>query len=141
VAQPREGLAAVGVFGVAAAVAGVDLPLGVQEEDREGQVVIEVEQVQVEVVDARQADADELVGDVVELLQTDNLPVKLPAGRSGVAADHDHQRLAGLARLGLALFEAEQPAVTAGLRPAPPALGQGRRVGQDEGPEGQEGGA
>jgi hypothetical protein len=89
VAQPFEGLAAVGVFAVAAAVAGVNLPLGVEEEHREGQVVVELEEVQIEVVDARQPDADEALGDVFDLLQTDNLPVKLTAGRSGLAAQHD----------------------------------------------------
>jgi hypothetical protein len=140
VAQPGERLAAVGVFAVAAAVAGVDLPLRIQEEDGEGQVVIELEEVQVEVIDAREPDADEALGDVFDLLQTDNLPVKLAAGRSRLAAQHHHQRLAALARLGLALFEAAQPAVAAALRPAPP-LGQGGRVGHDKQPEGQDGGA
>ena len=36
---------------------------------------------------------------------------------------------------------AAQPAVASSLRPAPAALSQGGRIGQDKGPEGQEGGA
>jgi hypothetical protein len=135
-------LAPVGVFAVPAAVAGVNLALGVQEEDRERQVVVELEQVQVEVIDAGQPDADELVGDVVDALQTDNLPVKFAAVRSGLAAQDHHERLAGPARLGLPLLQAEKPAVPGGLRtaePPPSSLSRQRGVGQDNQAEGQEG--
>src|SRR3712207_7624859 len=44
-------------------VAGVDLLVRAQEQDRERQVVVEGEQVQVQFVDARQPDADEPVGE------------------------------------------------------------------------------
>jgi hypothetical protein len=115
----------VGVDAVPAAVAGVHLPFGVQEEDRERQVVVELEQAQVQVIDAGQPDADEVVGDPLKALQTDNLPVKLPAVRSGHAAQDHHERLAGLPGPGLPLLQAGQPPVPRGLRiaePSPPSL-------------------
>jgi len=117
-------LAIIGTAGGAAAVAGVDLFLGIHEEDHERQVVVEVEQIQVQVVDARQADPDELVGDVFDVLQTDNLPVKFMASRSRLAADDDHERLAAFARQGFAFFEAKNPAMLACLKAAAPGLSQ-----------------
>jgi hypothetical protein len=139
IAEPGQGLAPVGVLGIAAAVAGVDLPLGAQEEGHEGQVVVELEEVQVEAVDARQADADELLSDTPEAFQTDNLPVKVVAGRSGDATQEDHNWSAGPACLVQALLQAAEPAVAGGilLLPAPrAALGQKGLAGQEGEPEG-----
>jgi hypothetical protein len=98
-------LAGVRVAGVASAVAGVDLPVGVEEEDHEGQVVVELEEAEVGVVDSGQPDTDELVGDVFDAVETDNLPVKLTTVRSGDAPHDHHDRLAGSSRLGLARVE------------------------------------
>jgi hypothetical protein len=64
VAQARQRLAAVGAGGVPAAVAGVDLLLGVQEEDHERDIVVELEEIQIFVIDARKPDADEPVGEI-----------------------------------------------------------------------------
>src|SRR5207248_8220964 len=106
---------------------------GVEEEDHEGQVVVELEQVQVFGVNAGQPDADEPVGEVFEAFQTDNLPVKLAAVRSGDAADDHHERLAGLQGLGPALLKTGEPAVTGGgllaaPRSTPARLGHARGI-------------
>jgi hypothetical protein len=90
VAEARQRLPPVGAGAVPAAVAGVDFPLRAQEEDHERQVVIEVEEVQVEVINARQPDADELLGDALEAFQTDNLPVEFAAGQSRLTAQDNH---------------------------------------------------
>jgi hypothetical protein len=83
----------------------------VQEEDHERKVVIELEQFQVDVVDAGQPDADKPIGEVFDARQTDNLPVKITAARSGHTPHDDHERLAGRSRLSLARAQAEQPSV------------------------------
>jgi hypothetical protein len=58
--------------------------------------VIEIEQVQIHAGDAHQTHPDKLIGDIADLVQTNNLLVKVPAVRSGLAAKNDHHRLAGL---------------------------------------------
>jgi hypothetical protein len=105
VVQPGQRLAFVGVLGIASAIAGVDFFLGVQEKDDERQVVIELEQVEIDRINAGDPNADEVIGDVVEVLQTDNLPVKVAAGDSRHAAQDHHERLAALPRQGLPLFQ------------------------------------
>jgi hypothetical protein len=120
VEEAVQGLAVVGVPGVAAAVAGIDFALGVEKEHDEGEVVVELKQIQVEIVDARQPNADELVGGVFDSLETDNLPVEIIAVNSRHAAQDRHERLARLFRLGLALGEAGDPPMPGGvLIPAP----------------------
>jgi hypothetical protein len=69
------------------------------------------EETQVEPFDARQPDAHELVSDVFDALKTDNLPVVLEAVNSRLAAQDDHERLARLPCLRLALGQAGEPAV------------------------------
>jgi hypothetical protein len=98
-------------MGVSAAVTGVYFPLGTQEKDHQCQVVIKLEQVEVDAVEARQPDANELIGEVLDAFETDNLPVKLATGDSRVAPQDDHERLAALAPLGLTLVETKNPAV------------------------------
>jgi hypothetical protein len=105
ITQTLQRLAAVSTLGVAPSVARVNLLLGVHKEDHERQVVIELKEVQVQRVDARQADADELLGKVFDALQTDNLPVKLSAVRSRHAPQDHQERLASLARQSLAFLE------------------------------------
>jgi hypothetical protein len=51
----------------------------------------------------------------LELLETDNLPVELTAVRSGLTPDDNHERFAGLARLGEAFIEGRQPSLIGGL--------------------------
>jgi hypothetical protein len=92
-------------------VPGVYFPLGAQKKNHQRQVVIELELVEVDAVEAREPDADELVGEVSDAFETDNLPVKLAARDSGIAPQDHHERLAVLPRLGLALLETENPAV------------------------------
>src|SRR5262249_44260371 len=93
----------------------VNFLVGIEEEHHEGEVVIELEEVQIEVVDARQADANELISQLFDLLQTDNLPVENVAIDSRHTAQDDHQGFAGLPRLCPALVEAEGPAVLEGI--------------------------
>jgi len=140
VAQALQGHAALGAGGVAAAVAGVDFLVGVQKEDHEGQVVIELEEAQVGEVDAREANADELFGLGLDLVETDNLPVKFMAVRSGDAAEDDHEGLAGAAGGVEASLVAGQPAVLgAGLAAAAAGLGGGQRRGEQAGQGGEQG--
>jgi hypothetical protein len=94
---------------VAAAVAPVNPLVRVQEEHHEGQIEVEFEQVQIRAVHARQANPYELVGEVFDAIETNNLLVEIPAVASGDAAEHQHDRFAGLAREPLALFVTGQP--------------------------------
>jgi hypothetical protein len=94
----------------------------IHEENHHGQVVIEFEQLEVGGVDAREPDTDELIGDVFDLLETDNLPVKLAAVNSRHAAHEDHHGLAGFLRQRLALGQGENPAVPGGVEFAPAAF-------------------
>ncbi|MSQ97159.1 MAG: hypothetical protein EXR98_21760 [Gemmataceae bacterium] len=97
--------------GIAAAESAVDFALGIQEKRRPGQVPVELEEVEIDPLDAQEADADELTGEIVDLLQTDNLPVKRVAIPSGVAAKHKHERLAGLLRQRFRGAQVGQPAL------------------------------
>ena len=110
VAEPFERLAIVGVFAIASPIAGVDLFVGRQEEDHEGQIVIELEEIQVGLIDAAQTHADELVGFGLYVLETDNLPVEFAAIPSRNAAKHDHDRHARLSRELASLLVIGQPA-------------------------------
>jgi hypothetical protein len=112
------------------------MPVGVEEEVHQGEVIVEVEQIEIQVVDTRQPDANELIGNIGQSFESDNLPVEDATGRSRHAADGDHERLAGPARLGLSGFEAGEPAVSAAHVAA--ALGE-RRTGESENREGSDG--
>ena len=90
-------------------------------------------------VNAGQPDADELVGRVLDALETDNLPVELAAVRSRHAPKDHHERLAAAVRLRLALLEAGDPPVPVRTGIAPFELGQQRRLGCGDGPESQNG--
>jgi len=115
VSQAFERLAVVRISAIAATVAGIDVFLGVEEKDHECKIIVEFKQIQIGIVDARQTHANEFVGHIFNLLETDNLPVKFAAVRSRDATDHYHNGLAALFRLRLALGEAGQPAVLAGI--------------------------
>jgi hypothetical protein len=105
----------------------------VDEEDHESQVVIEVEEVQIQRVNPREADANEFVCKVFDALETDNLPVKFPTVRSRDAPHDHHHRLARLLRLLLTLAQAENPAIAGGIHFRPsPALGKHGRIGQND---------
>ena len=105
IAKSRYGLAAVGTSRIPPAVSGVDLLFCVQKESHKGQVIVELEQVQVHPVDAGQPHADKLVGEVFDPFQTGHLPVEFLAIRSEDAAENDHERLAALARPCLCFLE------------------------------------
>ncbi len=96
VAEAFQRLAVVRIVGISATVAGVNLFLSVHEKDHERQVVVELEQIEIGVVNAREAHANKLIGDVFNLLKTDNLPVKYSAVKSRHATHDDHERLVGL---------------------------------------------
>jgi hypothetical protein len=81
-----------------------------------------------------------LVGKVLKAFQTDNLPVKLVARRSGHAAHDHHEGLAGLPGLGLSLFQAREPPVLDRRLLAPPkapGLSRHRGGGQHDDTENQ----
>ena len=63
-----------------------------------GKVVVEIENVEVDSGNANDAHPDKMLGDIPNLLQTDNLPVPFMAIASGLASKHNHQRFARLAR-------------------------------------------
>jgi hypothetical protein len=71
------------------------------------------------------------------VVETDNLPVEFLARRSGLAPQDDHERLASLARLRLALFQAGEPPVAGGLFVSSP-LRMDRRREHGQEPDGQE---
>jgi hypothetical protein len=82
-----------------------------------------------------------VVGDFIHLLQTDNLPVKIAAGRSRHAAQNDHERLAALPGPFLALFEVRQPTVAGRFlipAPVPPSLSQHRAICQGRQPQSEQ---
>jgi hypothetical protein len=70
----------------------------VQEESHPGQIVIEVEKVEIDAAHASDPDEDELLGHIGDgWVQTSDLPVKAIAIQSVFAAKYDEQRLAALA--------------------------------------------
>jgi hypothetical protein len=79
------------------------------EEHGPGQVPVELIELEVELLDAQQADADEVIRNVGYLVKTNNLLVELIAVASRVAAEHDHHRLAGLPRERLRRGQVGQP--------------------------------
>src|SRR5262249_1526893 len=84
--------------GVAAAEAAVDLLVGVQEERRPGEVVVEVEHVEVDAAHVDHTGEDELPREVGDLLvETNNLFVEALAVQSALAAEDEEDRLAAVA--------------------------------------------
>jgi hypothetical protein len=79
------------------AVAAVDRLVGVEEEAGPGELLVELEELEVEAPALDDADADELLEERGELrvLAAGNLPVDRLAGRSGDAAEDDEERLSG----------------------------------------------
>ena len=90
VSQSGQGLPRTGVVRIAASVSTVDLLIGTEEEDHHCQIKIKLEQVQVDPFNPRQADSYKLFGDVSDFFQTNNLLVKLCAGRSRHTSQDDH---------------------------------------------------
>jgi hypothetical protein len=78
-----------------------------------------------------------MVGDRINLLQTDNLPVKIAAGRSWQAAQNDHDGLAALPSQCVRLLKICQPTVAGRFRiPAP--LSQQWAICQGHQPQGEQ---
>ena len=100
--QPVDGHVADPVGAVrAGAEPAVDRAVGVQQEDRERLVGVELEQRQVEAVRGHDADADELLQQRPEdRVGVDQVVVELDALLARDAAQDDDDRLAGLLRLG-----------------------------------------
>ena len=57
------------------------------------------------IVYSSQSHANELIGNIFHIIETDNLPVEFTAVRSGLAANDDHERHAALSRLRPPLVE------------------------------------
>ena len=78
-----------------------------------GQFSVDLEETDVHPIHLDHASAHEPVKESLQLIifATDNLPVELPAVNSRLAAQDDHERLARLPRLGLALGQAGEPAI------------------------------
>src|SRR5262249_57019096 len=91
-------------------VAGVTAVGGGYEERHPGQVVVELEEVDIHAVHRLDPHADEPIGQLGDLgTLTDDLPVEVGAGQSALAAEDHEQRLARLARQALALRVAVDP--------------------------------
>jgi hypothetical protein len=130
-------MTAIRTLRIPTAIASIHLFLGIQEEHHEGQVVVEFKEVQIQIVDPRQPDPHELVRDVLEVLQTDNLPVKFMASRSRHAANDNHEGLAADARQGFAFLEIENPAVGSSRLVTAPGLSRQSGGRQFRNPKGQ----
>ena len=126
--------------GSPSAVASVHLALGTEEKHRESQIVIKGKQVQIFSVDAGQPHPDKAVGEIVNSLQTDNLPVKFVARQSRLAAEDHHQRLAGFLRQPQARGQAGAPAVSvrARLADSSAALAKGDGIALNQSKQRQE---
>jgi hypothetical protein len=107
-------MAAIRPVCVTSAVSSVNLLLRVQEKDHKRQIIVELEEVQIRIIDPRQANPDEVIGDVLDPLQTDDLPVKFMASRSRHTTNDDQERFSARARKGFSLLEVEYPAIFCG---------------------------
>ena len=96
-------------------VASVDFLFCIQEEDHECEVVVEIKQIEVHIVDAGQPNSNELIGDIFDLFQTDNLPVKLSAVNSRDATKNHHKGLSALLGLLDSVVEIQYPPVLEGF--------------------------
>src|SRR5712692_3850122 len=84
----------VGGVGVTAAVAAIDLLLGIQEQGGPGHVVIKIEYVQVHTAHVERADQNKIPGQLSKLfVETNNLLVKPAAVGSVVSPKNDEQEL------------------------------------------------
>ena len=98
------------------AVAAVNGPVRIQEEDREGKVVVELEKREVKCVGLHQPDADKLVHQSGHAwIATNQLFVKSAAVHSRNTTDEDQHRLAGARGLGQAFGQVVVNPVTRGL--------------------------
>src|SRR5207302_8994666 len=98
------------------AVAAVNRPVCVYEEDGEGKVVVELEKREVKRVGLHQPDADKLVHQTGHFgIATNQLFVKSAAVHSRDATDDDQQRLAGARGLGEASGQVVVNPVARGL--------------------------
>ena len=81
-----------------------------KEEPHPGQIVIEVEEIEIDAAHAGDADEDELLGHIGDgWVQTSNLPVKAIAVRSVFASEYYEQRLAARTCRLFGLFPIAQP--------------------------------
>src|SRR5205814_3408598 len=98
------------------AVAAVNRPVRVHEEDGEGKVVVELEKREVKRVGLHQPDADKLVHQTGHFgIATNQLFVKSAAVHSRDATDDDQQRFAAARGLGQALGQVVVNPVACGL--------------------------
>ena len=74
------------------------------------EIVIEIEQIEIDAAHARDADEDELLGNVGDdRIETSDLPVEAIAVRSVPAAKDDEQRFTAFARRFASLFPIVEP--------------------------------
>ena len=96
--QRSLGKTGIGRSGVAPAVAGVNPVVAIEEEDREGEVVVEPEEIQVHAFHVDDANADELLRQLRHVrVLTDNLPVEVRASGSPLSAKLYQNRAPALA--------------------------------------------
>ena len=97
-----------GICCVASPVTAKNALLAVEEEDGERLIVVKLEDAQIGLLDLSQADKNEVISDVADLVETNNLLVEFAAVRSGDAAEDQHDGFV------LTLCGGERVAVVAG---------------------------
>jgi hypothetical protein len=93
-AQTRKRLPIVGIARIPAAIAADNPSLAIHEKHHESKVIVEFEMVEVGPLNPGQPHLHKLARLLGDLFQTDNLPVKFMAIRSGYASKNQHHRLA-----------------------------------------------
>src|SRR5690349_4982353 len=82
-----------------------------QEETHPGEIIIEIEKVEIDAAHAGEANENELLGHIGDnRVQTSNLPVKAIAVRSVLATEDDEDGFASRTGLFASFFPAAQPA-------------------------------
>ncbi len=79
-----------GICRVASPVTTKNSLLAVEKEDGECLIVVKRENAQIGLLDLPQADKNEVISDVADLVETNNLLVEFAAIRSGDAAEDQH---------------------------------------------------
>jgi len=99
-----------------AAVSSINLAVGIHEEGRPSEIVIEFKVIEIDAGNANETHAYEFLCHIAEAFETNNLLVEFMTIRSGLAPENHHHGLAGHAGGGFCLFEISQPAVFSDLR-------------------------
>ena len=132
--EVEEALHAHGGESAATTVAVIDGAVGVGQKDGHGEVVVEDEGVQVDVVDVGDPDTDVVLRGFLEFdWGTDNLPVEESAINSRLAAEDDEERLALSGGLFAGRGEVGEPRKALGVRGGCAECGGGEEEDGEEG--------